>query len=113
MVFLKLGKSKGDATFHQAAYDQYLLRDSLHDHLTDIPWQDIFKLGALVGATEYCEWIQIEIDVDTPHPKSQVKPNSSPWFSAACPRKAIACRNPFFSLCQQNKSLHQNEVQMH
>ena len=81
-----------------------MLRDSLHDHLTDIPWLDIFKLDALVGATEYCEKSQIEIDVDTPHPKSQVKPNSSPWFSAACPRKAIACRNPFFSLCQQNKS---------
>ena len=35
--------------------------------------------------------------------KYQVKPHSSPWFSAAC-AAAIVHRNHFFRLYQQNKS---------
>ena len=38
-----------------------------------------------------------------PHHKYQVKPHSSPWFSAAC-AGAIVHRNHFFCLYQQNKS---------
>ena len=38
-----------------------------------------------------------------PHRKYQVKPHSSPWFSAAC-AAAIVYRNHFFCLYQQNKS---------
>ena len=37
------------------------------------------------------------------HRKYQVKPSSSPWFSAAC-AAAIAHRNHFFHLYKQNKS---------
>ena len=37
-----------------------------------------------------------------PHRKYQVKPHSSPWFSAAC-AAAILHRNHFFRLYQQNK----------
>ena len=38
-----------------------------------------------------------------PHRKYQVKPNSSPWFSAAC-AVAIIHRNHFFHLYQKDKS---------
>ena len=43
------------------------------------------------------------IDVYIPHPKYQVKPHLSPWFSAAF-AAAIVHRNHFFHLYQQNKS---------
>ena len=40
--------------------------DSLHDHLRDVPWEDIFKLGASAAASEFCEWVQAGIDVYIP-----------------------------------------------
>ena len=43
------------------------------------------------------------IDVYIPHPKYQVKPHLCPWFSPVC-ATAIAHRNYFFCLYQQNKS---------
>ena len=43
------------------------------------------------------------IDVYIPHRKYQVKPHSSPWFSAAC-AAAIVHRNHFFRLYQREKS---------
>ena len=52
------------------------------------------------AANEFCEWVQVGI---IPHRKYQVKPHSSPWFSAAR-AAAIVHRNPFFCLYQQNKS---------
>ena len=64
---------------------------------------DIFKLSASAAASEFCEWIQVGIDVYIPHRKYQVKPHSSPWFSAAC-AAAIVYRNHFFRFYQQNKS---------
>ena len=33
--------------------------DGLRDHLRDVPWEDIFKLGASGAASEFCEWIQV------------------------------------------------------
>ena len=69
----------------------------------DVPWEDIFKLSASAAASEFCEWVQVGIDVYIPHRKYQVKPHSSPWFSAAC-AAAIVHRNHFFCLYQQNKS---------
>ena len=50
-----------------------------------------------------CEWAQVGIDVYIPHCKYQVKPHSSPWFSAAC-AAVIVHRNHFFRLYQPNKS---------
>ena len=47
----------------------------------------------LQGLTVHCEILI----------KYQVKPHSSPWFSAAC-AAPIVHRNHFFCLCQQNKS---------
>ena len=70
--------------------------------MIDVPWEDIFKLSAS-AASEFCEWVQLGIDVYIPHIKYQVKPHSSPWFSAAC-AAAIVHRNHFFCLYQQNKS---------
>ena len=64
---------------------------------------DIFKLSTSAAASEFCEWIQGGIDVYIPHRKYQVKPHSSPWFSAAC-AAAIVYRNQFFRFYQQNKS---------
>ena len=77
--------------------------DGLRDHLRDVPWEDIFKLSASAAASEFCELVQVGIDVYILHCKYQVKPHSSPWFSAAC-AAAIVHRNHFFRLYQQNKS---------
>ena len=71
--------------------------DGLHDHLRDVPWEDIFKLSASAGASEFCEWVQVGTDIYIPHRNYQVKPHSSPWFSAAC-AAAIVHRNQFFRL---------------
>ena len=95
--------SKQDALFHCIDYD-YICADwgSCHDHLRDASWEDIFKLSASAAASEVYEWVQVGIDVYIPHRKYQVKPHSSPWFSAAC-AAAIVHRNHFFRLYQREK----------
>ena len=96
--------SKQDIPFHRVAYDYSRADwDGLRDHLRDVPWEDICKLSASAAAKEFCEWVQVGIDVYTPHCKYQVKPQSSQWFSAAC-AAAIVHRNHFFRFYQQNKS---------
>ena len=96
--------SQRNAPFHCIVYDYYHADwDGLRDHLRDAPWEDIFTLCASATASEFCEWVQVGIDVYIPHRKYQVKPYSFPWFSAAC-AAAIAHRNNFFGLYQQNKS---------
>ena len=77
--------------------------DGLHDHLKDVPCEDIFKLGASAAASEFCEWVRVGIDVYIPHRKYQVKPHSSPCFSGAC-AAAIVHRDHFFHLYQKHKS---------
>ena len=59
------------------------------------------------AASEFCEWDQVGIDVYNPHRKYQVKPHSSPWFSAAC-APAIFYRNHFFRLYQKDNSFGSN-----
>ena len=71
--------------------------------MRDVPWEDIFKLGASAAASEFCEWVQVGIDVYIPHRKYQVKPHSCPWFSAAC-AAAIVHGGHFFRLYQSGKS---------
>ena len=96
--------SKQDTPFHRVAYDYSCADwDGIRDHLRDVPWEDIFKLSASAAASKFCEWVQVGIDVYVPHRKCQVKPHSSPRFSAAC-AAAIVYRNHFFRLYQQNKS---------
>ena len=59
--------------FHCIAYDySYTDWDSLHDHLKDVPWEDIFKLGAYAAASEFCGWVQVGTDVYIPHRKYQL-----------------------------------------
>ena len=96
--------SKQDTSFHRVTYD-YSRADcnGLRDHLRDVPWEDIFKLSASAAASEFCEWVQVGINVYIPHRKYKVKRHSSPWFSAAC-SAAIVHKNHFFRLYQQNKS---------
>ena len=77
--------------------------DGLHDHLRDVPWKDIFKLSPSAAAREFCKWVQVGTDVYIPHRKYQVKPHSSPWFSAAC-AVAIVHGNHFFRLYQKDRS---------
>ena len=97
--------SQQDAPFHCIAYDYSCADwDGLCIHLRDVPWEDIFKLGAsAAAASEFCEWVQVGIHVYIPHRKYQVKPHSSPWFSAAF-AAAIVHRNHFFRLYQREKS---------
>ena len=93
-----------DAPFHCIAYDYSCADwDGLRDHLRDVPWEDIFNLGASAAAREFCEWFQVGIDVYIPHRIYQAKPHSSPWFSASY-ASAIVHRNHFFCLYQKDKS---------
>ena len=74
----------------------------LHDHLRDVPWEDIFKFSASAVTSDIYEWCQVGIDVFITHRIYQVKPHSSPWFSADC-AAAIVHRNHFFLFYQKDK----------
>ena len=63
----------------------------------------MFKLVASAAASEFCEWVWVGIDVYNPHRKYQVKPHSSPWFSASC-AAVMVHRNNFFRLYQKDES---------
>ena len=66
--------SKQDTPFHRVAHDYSCADwDGLCDHLRDVSWEDIFKLSASEAASEFCEWVQVGIDVYIPHRKYQVK----------------------------------------
>ena len=71
--------SQQDASFHCIAYDYSCADwDGLCDHLRDVPWEHIFKIGASAAATKFCEWVQVGLDVYILRRKYQVKPHSSP-----------------------------------
>ena len=54
-----------DAPFHRIAYDySHADWDSLWDHLRDVPWEDIFKIGASATAGEFFVRVQVGIDVN-------------------------------------------------
>ena len=60
--------SQQDAPLHRIAYDYSRVDwDGLRDYLRDVPSEDIFKLGASAAASEFCEWVQVGIDVYIPH----------------------------------------------
>ena len=73
--------SQCDAPFLHIAYD-YSCTDSdgFCDHLRDNPWENNFKLSASAAASEFCEWVQVGINVYIPHRKYQVKLHSSHGF---------------------------------
>ena len=55
--------SQWDAPFYHIDYDQSCAEwYSLHDHLRDVPWEDIFSASA--AACDFCDWVQ-KIDVYT------------------------------------------------
>ena len=82
--------------------------DGLRDQLRDVPWENIFKIGASATTSKLCDWGQVWIDVYITYWKYQVKPKSSPLFSVSC-AAAIVHRNDFFHLYQQNKSFESKE----
>ena len=56
--------TKRDAHFHRAVHDYFRSDwDSLRDYLRDVPWSCIFNLGASAAAAEFCECVQVGIDV--------------------------------------------------
>ena len=56
--------SKQGAPFYPIAYAYSCTDwDDLCDYLRDVPWEDIFKLSASGAASEFCEWVQVGIDV--------------------------------------------------
>ena len=81
MVFLQVGNSdhvlvsvsidllsdpQRDASFHRIAYDYSRADwDGLCDHLRDVPWEHIFRLGVSAAACEFCDWVQVGIDAYT------------------------------------------------
>ena len=73
--------SKQDTPFYRVAYDYSRAGwDGLHDHLRDVPWEDIFKLSASAAASVFCEWVQVGIDECIPHRKYQFKITHLPGF---------------------------------
>ena len=62
--------SQRDAPFHCIDYDYSRADwDDLRDHLRDVPWEDIFKLGASAAASEFSELVRVGMDVYIPHTK--------------------------------------------
>ena len=61
--------SKGDSAFDHKAFDYSRAdRGDIGGHVRDVPWDDIFKLDVSTAAAEFCEWIQVGIDVyNIPH----------------------------------------------
>ena len=92
-----------DVPFDHITYDYFRADwDGPCDYLRNVPWEDIFELSASSACGEFCEWVQVGIGIYISYRKYQVKPHSSPWFSAAR-AAAIVHRNLFFRLKQQNK----------
>ena len=60
--------SQQDMPFHHIAYDYSRTNwDGLRDHLRDVPWEDIFKLGASAADSEFCGWVKVGIDAYIPY----------------------------------------------
>ena len=57
----------------------------------------------LLLLVNFVSGFKVGIDVYISHRKDQVKPHSSPWFSADC-AAAIVYKNHFFHLYQKDKS---------
>ena len=56
------------------------------------------------AASEFCDWVQVGINLYIPHRKYQVKRHLSPWSWLLACATAIAHRNHLFRFCRQNKS---------
>ena len=66
--------SQQDALFHHVTYDYSCgYWDGAQDHLRDVSWDHIFNVSTSTAASEFCEWVQVGIDVYIPHHKHQVR----------------------------------------
>ena len=67
--------AKPDVPLHRIAYDYSRAnQDGIRDHLRDLRWGNIFKLDtSAAAASEFCEWVQVGIDVYISHGKYRVK----------------------------------------
>ena len=91
-----LSNLKQDVLFHLIAYDySYADWNGFHNHLIDVPWENIFKFSISAAASEFCEWVLVGIEKYISHCKYLVKPHLPPWFSATC-AVTIVHRNLFF-----------------
>lgn len=43
--------------------------NGLHDHLSHVPWKDIFTLGAPGASYEFCEYVKVKTGAYNPHQK--------------------------------------------
>ena len=59
----KIFPSPDSKAYHYSCADW----DGLGDHLRDVPWEDILKLGASAAASEFCGWVQVGINTYIPH----------------------------------------------
>ena len=75
--------------------------DGFGDHFRDVPWEDIFKLGASAAPSEFCKWVPVGNDVQSLI--KNIRSSLIHLHSAAC-APAIVQRNHFFRLHQMDKS---------
>ena len=88
--------SKQDVSFHCALMTILMLTGMVFMIMQEMSHGKILLSLMVPAASEFCEWVYVGINVYIPHhQKYQVKPDSSPWFSAAC-AAAIVQRNHFF-----------------
>ena len=78
--------SQWNAPFHHIAYGYSCADwDGLCDHSRDVPWGISLHPVLLPLLVNFVSGFRLELMyIYIPHLKYQVKPPSSPWFSAAC-----------------------------
>ena len=66
VVFVSIdfqSNSKRDAQFHRISYEySHADWNGLRYCLSNVPWEDIFKLSASAAASEFCDWFQVKIN---------------------------------------------------
>ena len=99
--------SEWNASFHCIAYD-YSRADwkGLCDDLRDVLWEDSFKFRAFATATEFCGWLQVGVGVYIPHRNYQIKPRSSPWFSATFAASIVLLEASKLAYANKTKRIH-------
>ena len=61
---LTFHQTQNEIRFHCITYDYSCANwDGLHDHLRDVPLENIFKLSASAATSEFCDWVQTRIYV--------------------------------------------------
>ena len=67
-LLISLQTQKGMPLFFFKAYDYSPANwGGLHYYLSNVLWEDIFKLSSCTVAAEFCECVKVRIDVYIPH----------------------------------------------